>query len=154
MRSQGVLVKIVALFALILLVLPASARVASCMSIGQKMTCYMAKASVAPKPTPAKVIEDCCHPKVKSAPKASTILEEKAQCHCVQKPIPTSPTTISVLDFGAETVETTVPTQEKLLPQAEPIKVQLVATFYNDSGPPDELHGSSWQGRAPPVSVL
>ncbi len=154
MRQQGVLTRIIALLALISLVLPASARATSCMIASQKMTCCMARATVAPKPKPVEPKEDCCHPKAKTASGTSAIEKPKTACHCAQKSIPTAPATTSILNLGTEGVEDTVPSQQRFASSPEEIKSQSTTIFFTDSSPPDDPPGSSSQGRAPPVSVL
>src|SRR5258708_1635276 len=120
MRSQGVLIKIIALLALISLALPASARVASCMASGQKMACCQSHQAPQVK---VKPVEDCCHPTVQSASSHVQTLEGKAQCHCAAKPVPSPQATVSVLNFGGELIEVILLQSGELLPIAEPVKI-------------------------------
>ncbi|MEI8281452.1 MAG: hypothetical protein WCG75_03505, partial [Armatimonadota bacterium] len=138
MQQQGILTRIIALLALISLVLPASARATSCMIASQKMTCCMARATVAPKPKLAEPKEDCCHPKAKSATRILAIEQAKSACHCAQKSVPVAPAPASILNLGHDGVEVIVPNQERLTPSPEATQSQSTTIFFTDSSPPDD----------------
>lgn len=155
MRQQGILTRIIALFALLALVLPASASVASCMDHAKSVTCCMAHQPVAPQPKLAEVKEDCCHPKPKVSVKANLGLSSaNVKCQCKLKSAPTRPSNAFALTVPAESVEVTITSVALVLPAEELSFVATKATFYADSSPPGDPHGSPSLGRAPPVSVL
>lgn len=156
MRSRRAWHRIIALLALVSLVLPASARVALCTSSTQKSVCCMAHKSVA-KTKPVEETRSCCQSKAKVAPVqsgSSSVSEGKDRCHCVAKLAPTAPATLASITGGSELVEVTIPSQPESTPRTESVTNHVTTIFSGDSSPPDEPHGSSGHGRAPPVSIL
>ncbi len=159
MRQQGVLNRIIALFALFALVLPASAKVASCLDHVKENACCMSHGQPVAKKLVSEPVSSCCTTKVKSdskAPKVNeskSVDESKSGCHCKIESAPTKPPHDSVLQLSSNSpgevsnsatpVNLSSPTPEVRLEQA---------VFFNDSSPPDEPIGSSHDGRAPPVS--
>jgi hypothetical protein len=152
MRQQGVLNKIIALFALIALILPASAKVASCLDhINEKACCMSHVQHVATK----KVVEpvtSCCKSESKADSKVQKVEESRGACHCKIKSAPTKPLNESVVQLSGdnlavycstESVVSTNTTSEEWLEQS---------IFFGDSSPPTDAIGSSHDGRAPPVS--
>ena len=148
MRQQGVLNKIIALFALFALVLPASAKVASCLDHAKSKACCMVEAS--PKQVVAEPTHDCCKPKASKPQSDHKITEGKQGCHCI-KAAPTQSlrnfATIIVVESG----------EKALLPPVEPLTIQdftaisTNAIFASDSSPPRQACCTSHSGRAPPV---
>lgn len=165
MRQQGVLNRIIALFALFALVLPASAKVASCLDHVKGNACCMSHGQPVAKKLVSEPVSSCCTTKAKSdskAPKVNelksaselkSVDESKSGCHCKIESAPTKPPHDSVLQLSSNStgevsnsvtpVNLSSPTPEVRLEQA---------VFFNDSSPPDEPIGSSHDGRAPPVS--
>ena len=149
MRPQRAWLRICALLALISLVLPASARVVSCMDHAKGMTCCMAKAAK-PKTQPT---HDCCGHENKPASATPVVSEGKSACHCVLKTLPTKSANVFTLYSPSEQVEFNIPAKTADSTVAEPTSGQTKTVFYTDSSPPSEPPGSSNKDRAPPVSV-
>jgi len=153
MRRQGVLNRIIALFALIALVLPASAKVASCLDHAKESACCMGHGQQVAKKIVSEPVSSCCNTKTKSDSKAPKVDESKSGCHCKIKSAPTKPLHDSVLqlssDANGEVFCSTAPV--KLSSPASELRLEQ-AVFYNDLSPPDEPLGSSHDGRAPPIS--
>ena len=153
MRPQGAWLRIFALLALLSLVLPASANVASCMEHAKSMTCCMKQVATSTEPKAAVDKEDCCHKKAKSAKSLPSISEGKNECHCSIKSIPAQPSG----EFNSTTTgnfDIAIPVVINSLPNSGQVARQTPKIFYGDSSPPDEPHGTASFGRAPPVSVL
>ncbi len=153
MRQQGVLNRIIALFALIALVLPASAKVASCLDHVKENACCMSHGQPVAKKLVSEPVSSCCTTKATSDSKAPTVQESKSGCHCKIKSAPTKPLHDSVLqlssDANGEVSYSTAPV--KLSSSTSEVRLEQ-AVFFSDSSPPDEPLGSSHDGRAPPVS--
>ena len=154
MRPQGVWIRICALVALIALVLPASANVASCMSRAKGMTCCMAGTGSVAKLKAVTAVHDCCHPQVESSSSGSVLTESKSKCRCVLKSAPIQPTNVSVLNTATDQFEVAMPTAPVGSTDSEPASAQTQTIFFGDSSPPYEPHGSATHGRAPPVPVF
>ena len=156
MRKQGVWLKLYALLALVCLVLPASARITSCLDRAKGMTCCMSLAAKASKPKVVEHVHDCCHPEsaVKSADSEPSVSEGAVPCHCSAKTIPVQPaqaSTLGVEQGSDDLITLTVANPDLKILSAPDHSARI---FFGDSSPPDEPHGSASQGRAPPVSVL
>ena len=144
--------RIIALLALISLVLPASARVATCVDRVKSMTCCMNQVAPLAKPKSVEVKDDCCQTKARPAKSGSGFSEGKGACHCSIKSIPSQVTNDSVAANGSENLDVTVPVANNFSPNAGTVARITQAIFFGDSSPPNEPHGSSSHGRAPPVS--
>ena len=113
MRQQGVLNRIIALFALFALVLPASAKVASCLDHVKENACCMSHGQPVAKKLVSEPVSSCCTTKAKSdskAPKVNelksanelkSVDESKSGCHCKIESAPTKPPHDSVLQLSS-----------------------------------------------------
>jgi hypothetical protein len=154
MRGQGVWSRICALVALITVVLPASANVASCLPHSKQVTCCMSRSASVAKPRALDSEPDCCRHKARSSSSSTAISEGKSQCHCPLKSIPGQPTNVSVLNSAIDQFEAVVPIKPSASIGSEETFAHTETIFYSDSGPPDDSYGSATHGRAPPVTVL
>ncbi|MEI7984051.1 MAG: hypothetical protein WCI55_00360 [Armatimonadota bacterium] len=141
------------MFALIALVLPASAKVVSCLDHVKENACCMSHGQPVAKKLVSEPVSSCCTTKTKSDSKAEKVVESKSGCHCKIKSAPTKPLHDPVLqlssDANGEVSYATGPF--KLSSSTSEVRLEQ-AVFFNDSSPPDEPLGSSHDGRAPPVS--
>jgi hypothetical protein len=153
MRQQGVLNRIIALFALFALVLPASAKVASCLDHAKEKTCCMSHVQPVAEKVVTKSISSCCNSKSNAESKVPKVDEAKGECHCKIESAPTKPLHDSVLQLSSvESGEVSDSTPLVQLPSTTSERWLEQAIYFNDSSPPDEPLGSSHDGRAPPVS--
>ena len=151
MRQQGVLNRIIALFALFALVLPASAKVASCLDHAKEQTCCMSLVQPMAKKLVAEQVSSCCKSKSMTSTKVQKIEESKGACHCKIKSAPTKPSNEPVIQLSGDNLEASCSTEPVVSTNTALAERLKQAIFFSDSSPPTNPVGSSHDGRAPPV---
>jgi hypothetical protein len=153
MRYSGAWQRIIALLALIVLVMPASARVASCLDHASEKFCCMKRSTTVVKVNPPSISNDCCHQTPILSASMVGLSEGKQSCHCKLNSIPSQPANDLTFNLTVEAPEATVLHPEPLSKPIVVASTQSKTLFFGDSSPPKEPHSSATHGRAPPVSV-
>lgn len=149
MRQQVVWLKIVALFALVSMILPASVQAALCRAQPMPMKCCMAPKAVVVKTEP---VHSCCASK---QPKSSgPTIKSDDHCHCVVKSLPAqNPNEGAIASFvvnpDLQDQVAIVSFANLGIERAQHFESNFIA---GDSSPPRSPELTTSPGRAPPVS--
>ncbi len=152
MRQQGVLNRIIALFALFALVLPASAKVASCLDHVKENACCMSHGQPAAKKIVTEPVSSCCSHQAKSVRAVQKVVEAKGNCHCKIKSAPTMLSNDLGVQLSRDNLEISCSAEPVASTNFDTVARLDQVIFFSDSSPPDEPLGSSHDGRAPPFS--
>jgi hypothetical protein len=155
MRQQSIWLKVLALFALVVLVLPASAQVVFCATHPAMQKCCKAKEPV--QKVEAIKSESCCAGEAKlvsEIPSQGISSGTDEQCKCFWDSAPTQPNQdLTPTAFFAPPMVAEEPIAlpvKVAVPACEP-SLELQRILFTDSSPPRHAYCASHAGRAPPV---
>jgi hypothetical protein len=155
MRQQSIWLKVLALFALVVLVLPASAQVVFCATHPAMQKCCKAKELV--QKVEAVKSDSCCAGEAKQdseIPSQGISSGTNEQCKCFWDSAPSQPNqdlTSAAVFAPSLVVENPVDFSAKVVIPVFETSLEGQRILFGDSSPPRHIDSASHAGRAPPV---